>query len=353
MQKAVLVLFLLATPFMTLQARAADVPKKDVDAAKKDIQKAGKDEVDKIKKAAEESRKAAEAERTKIPNDQNKYLGDRIVFKQKTDGFKRTSVPSPDGKTFTQEETPICIPGGTYLRGIGTNAKGDELLFVADCDWYSFLNVFTGLCGSKSYFCDCSNPDRFAACERDKGRFAEGEKVDALITPGTRIRVETNGLDKAPPNRYGLTYGGLVVPFKFQLTGKKEVKPSASAAPYMGYRFGFESRGIELDAVGFAGLGVVEGKKKETTQTTDGQGQTTTKSDTDTSQLASFSYGFGLIGVIKGGFQFGAVLGFDHAGNGQGFKYNDKPWLALEIGYSWTGASGGSSASNASNTPGS
>jgi hypothetical protein len=56
--------------------------------------------------------------------------------------------------------------------------------------------------------------------------------------------------------------------------------------------------------------------------------------DNSTQQLAGFSYGVGLLGVVKGGFQLGAVVGFDSVGN-KDFQYNNDPWIAVELGYSF------------------
>ncbi len=39
---------------------------------------------------------------------------------------------------------------------------------------------------------------------------------------------------------------------------------------------------------------------------------------------------------VKGGFQAGMVCGFDSVGSGQGFRDNNKPWLALQLGYSFS-----------------
>lgn len=349
----------LAVSLMAPAAHAAGKAAKKQPAAQpaKDAA-AGGDQGAAAKDPDAEAKKKAAA----MPNDQNKYLGDRIIFKDERYGFARSAVVDSAGHAVVDatthavkyKEDPVCIPGGTYLRGIGTDGNG-ELLFVADCDWKSYLHLGdlgSGICQVNSYFCDCQSKPDYERCLAGTKTRDDRDKYTgpALVKSGTAIRLDTTGLDKAPPNRYGLTYGGLVVPFKFQLTGKKEVKPGATAAPYLGYRFGLESRGIELDAVGFAGIANVEGSKDKTTQSTDQQGNTNTTTKSDSTQLAAFSYGFGLIGVIKGGFQFGAVLGFDHVGNGQGYKYNDKPWLALEIGYSWTGSSGGSTA--AANQPG-
>jgi hypothetical protein len=120
--------------------------------------------------------------------------------------------------------------------------------------------------------------------------------------------------------RAGWDYGALAIPFKVQLSGKQSFSGSASLGGYLGYRFPFA--GVVLRPVVFAGVSNIS-----TSATTGG----TTTSQT----VAGLSYGFGLLTTIKGSLQAGLVLGFDHVDSAQPYAYNDKPWLSLEIGYSF------------------
>jgi hypothetical protein len=255
-----------------------------------------------------------------FPTDKTNFLGDRIVFKEDTIGYLQQF--DANGKPL-DTETPICIPAETYLRGIGQTTKGAPL-FVTDC---TFRDQFFA-------WPPCTKRN-IPQCDLISGKKNTGDHDTKTepnpIKPGSPIRLDPKQLaqNATPPNRYGFTYGGLVVPFKFELTGKKEFKGSASAAPYMGYRLGFESSGIELAPVVFAGVSNVSATKTTTTAAT---ATTAASSSTSTSDLAAFSYGAGVIGILKQTFQFGVVVGFDHAGSGQGFQYNDKPWLAVELG---------------------
>jgi hypothetical protein len=261
---------------------------------------------------ADQSRKDAEAAARKIPNDATNYLGDRIVFKT----IVNAEASVDGGKTWKD----VCIPAGNYLQGINPDGSGSPE-FTPDCNWCQFFEGFPHFCNDK----------RIEQCASTKTHTDKDCTLDddQCIPEGAIVKISADKFTSTPPQRYGWTFGGLVVPFKLQLAGKHEFKGSASAAPYIGYRLGFGS-GIEIAPVGFAGVGNVEGKKTTTTQTATG----TVTSD-DTSQLAALSYGVGVIGVLKNSFQFGFMLGFDHVGSGQGYKYNDKPWLALELGYAW------------------
>jgi hypothetical protein len=122
--------------------------------------------------------------------------------------------------------------------------------------------------------------------------------------------------------RGGFDYGALAIPFKVQMTGKRSFSGSSSIGAYLGYRIPWVDSGVEFRPIIFAGAANIS-----TSATTAG----TTSSQT----VAGLSYGLGLISTIKGSFQVGLVLGFDHVDSAQPYVYNDKPWLSVEIGYSF------------------
>ncbi len=105
-----------------------------------------------------------------------------------------------------------------------------------------------------------------------------------------------------------------------------------------------------LTAAFFAGVSNVSTAKTTSTTTTpssttsrattSGSTKSSTTMSSSTQQNAGFGYGVGLLVEVKGGFQAGAVLGFDSIGSGQGFQYNNKPWIALQLGYSFSQSSG-------------
>ncbi len=298
---------LLLSAERSLGAHAAEDPntkagKQVIDDAKKATEEAKK-AAEEAKKAADEYNKAREAA-NKYPSDVANYLGDTIRLNRDT---KAVMVDPMNDKT-----ADVCIPAGTYLKGgREVDALTKEWAFVPACNY----------------------PETFALWGCDAGVKTCDDKP---IKGGTLLKIRVQDFDNVPPNRYGVTFGGLIIPFKFQLTGKQDFKATASAAPYMGYRLGYEGFGVELAPVVFAGIGVVSATKtKEKTSETNEGGESTTKTEKETTELASFSYGVGLIGTLKRSFHFGAMLGFDHTGSGKGYKYNDKPWFALELGASF------------------
>jgi hypothetical protein len=113
------------------------------------------------------------------------------------------------------------------------------------------------------------------------------------------------------------------VPFKFHVTGGKDFTGSATVGPYLGYRADPEGTlGFGVAFVGFLGAANIAVPEK-------------VNNSASTQNLAGFSWGFGIIGTVKGNFQLGGVIGFDRVSANAGYEYNGKPWVALELGYSF------------------
>ena len=154
-----------------------------------------------------------------------------------------------------------------------------------------------------------------------------GATPTPVFDRGSAIQIDLTKIQQYEPNRFGFAYGALVVPFKYQLMGSHQFTGSASAGPYLGYKIDFESLGWALTPAAFAGASNIAVTNKNTSESN------------STSQVAGFSWGGGLLIEIKGGFQGGVVLGWDDVGglsSNQYFQYNDKPWLALQLGYSFS-----------------
>jgi hypothetical protein len=217
-------------------------------------------------------------------NDEVNYLGDKLSFTVNVRGKVDTKG---DGNT-----TDVCIPASTSLRGLSkldTAANGTGLQV-------RLANVF----GTVK---DCDD--------------------DRKTVPGnTVINLSADEVKRSKPTRYGLTYGGLVVPFKYHLTGEKEFRPGGTVAPYLGYRFDRNYLGFSFKLVGFlGGAGVtvdqeVDGEKKSQT-------------------LAGISYGLGLIGTVKEEFQMGIVVGADRVSKSANYAQNGKTWIALSLGFAF------------------
>lgn len=214
-------------------------------------------------------------------NDEKNYIGDRLSFPFNVSG----KYLNEDGT----EGGDVCIPAKTTLRGMG---KEDGKGLVVQ-----LANVF-----GKPVDC------------KDEKTTVDGKRP---------ILISKTVMDRMTPSRYGLTYGALVVPFKYQLNGDKEFKGGSSVAPYLGYRFDPNYLGVGVKLIGFLGGGTISVE-----QTVDGTRKT--------QNLAGVSYGIGLIGQVKNDFQLGVVLGYDRVSKSAGYPDNGKPWLAISIGMSFS-----------------
>ncbi len=254
------------------------------------------------------------------------YLGDRVVFVRNV--LPSSGVRVEDGVNTYKD---VCIPAGFALRGAGRTA--DSILFTA-------IHAGSSCNPDKERIKVCRQESK-QECERkcnQKSNQKSKQKCEQEceqecekdIKEGATITVPLSVLADNVPDRYGLSYGALVVPFKFQLTHDHQFSGSATVGPYVGYRIDKTSLyGWALTVVGFAGASNISITETKTSST----GETSNS----TKQLAGFSYGLGLLGDVKSSFQLGVVLGFDSVGGGhKTFKYNYMPWLAFELGYSFS-----------------
>jgi hypothetical protein len=213
-------------------------------------------------------------------NDQGNYEGDRVTFPL---SIKASLLDYSGAST-----SAICLPSGTELWGVTSYT----------------LNNIAGV--------------EFRTGNRD---IKSCDSIPKDIPAKSVVFVATTEITRVPANRFGLTYGVLAVPFKFHLSGAKELTGSASLGSYLGYRFDREgSLGIGVATVAFVGAADIA-----VPSTIGGA----------TQNVAGFSYGLGVIGTVKGNFQLGGVLGFDRVSSNAGYQYNGKPWIAFELGYSF------------------
>ncbi len=218
-------------------------------------------------------------------NDDFNFQGDKLSFPVNITGKVKGS------------DKDVCIPAATPLRGMGLkppNADKDNYEGV----WVRLGNVF----GAPK---DCTDPD---------GK--------ALVPDNTAILIAKADFEATRPGRYGLTYGGLVVPFKYHVNGSKEFRGGSTVAPYLGYRFDSNSGGYGAKLVGFIGASTVA-----VAQNVDGEERT--------QSLAGFSYGVAVIGQIKGDFQMGLAAGVDRVSKSANYVDNGKWWVAVSLGFNF------------------
>lgn len=204
------------------------------------------------------------------------------------DGYKITAPVNVIATRSDDSGKKVCIPAKTSL----------VILRTSDSE----------------YKVSSNSEAEIAACKIPEG-------TEAAILPGVSYTLSKVEVEKSAFAMRGVTYGALVIPFKYQLKGDKQFEGGASLGGYLGYRFEtLHNIGITATPIAFMGASNISVK-----------GAT----DADSRSLMGFSYGLGLVGTVQRSFQAGVVLGWDRVGRNEGYKYNGKPWLALQFGYAF------------------
>jgi hypothetical protein len=142
------------------------------------------------------------------------------------------------------------------------------------------------------------------------------------VREGVAYKVPRAVVDTADFRRTGVSFGGLIVPFKFRL-GDREIVSSTTVAPYVGYRMGIgASLGLTFTPVLSAGLALVPVANPETGKS-------------DTRSAFSMATGF-VVGSSKNeAFQAGVLIGRDFLGRTDRAldPATKKPWLSFYLGY--------------------
>lgn len=259
-----------------------------------------------------------------ITSDKANYVGDRISFSRDMIVEVEAADQSVQGKA--------CLPRKWLLRGgnaytansannNGTPETGTRLTLLKPpgTPLFSLGGDSRGRAPKSDESPGCTNdvPDTF-------------DKAKAVaVAKGTVIRVTSQQLQDNPPDRLGLAFGVLTVPFKYHLTGAKDFTGSASVGPYFGYRTDNEGYGYGITFITFLAASNISVPEQVTTTT----GSNTQSNAPATHNLFGVSYGVGAIATIKGSFQAGLVIGADRVSTSENYQYNGKAWLAVEIGY--------------------
>jgi hypothetical protein len=230
-------------------------------------------------------------------SDKEDYLNDRVKFSyaRSVTRIKMTDV----GRALDD----VCMPAFTTLRGIGTQQRAGDTTVSP-----TFEVTEVGKSG-------CADAD-------DKKKPAKGD--EKKLAKGDVVMLSVADLQSLPPDRFGLTYGTLLVPYKYHLKGSKSFTGAASLGGYVGYR---------QERSGLLGLGVqyvvfIGAASVPVSNVVDG------KPVTD--NHAGVSYGVGLIGTVKDGFNMGLVLGADRVSKSAGYVDNGKMWIAVQLGYAFS-----------------
>lgn len=214
-----------------------------------------------------------------LPKDNVDLIGDNLHFE----------VDAP----LSSDAGAVCLRRGDKVKVIGL--KGKDALFL-----------------------------RFNA-DREPGQGRCPIENGAVITdrPEERMRYElsVSNLETLGAHRSGWTYGMLMVPFKYVISSDRGMRGASTVGGYMGWRQ-TPVLGMEYSYIGFVGATVISVHKTE-------------NGETKQTDNAGLSAGFGVITKVKGAFQVGGVIGWDMVSRDAGYAANYKPWVSLQIGYSF------------------
>lgn len=127
--------------------------------------------------------------------------------------------------------------------------------------------------------------------------------------------------------RQGLTWGGLVIPYKYYFTDHS-MKSNSSVVAYLGYEGWFP--GMTLAAVVALGPGTAP----TPSTTSQGAGGSSTNSTAASVTAVTYTAAVGLVASFGDSqtFKAGVMFGRDYQGNAAAFPYENKTWMALSIG---------------------
>lgn len=218
-------------------------------------------------------------------DDNDRFDGDKLTLRTRLTGFRDADA--------TAGTSVFCAPAESELKVVREEA-GDLLV--------RFTRV--GKNGDAGADLQC------AADKLVKAQFIAYRIAKAAFTAGADFK------------RTGVSFGALIVPFKFR-TGDREIVSSSTVAPYLGWRTGWGStRGVSFTPIFSAGLGLVP-----VTDTASGR--------TETKSALSFATGLVMGSTKNEAFQAGLLVGRDFLGRRDRTldPGSDKPWISFYVGY--------------------
>ncbi len=156
---------------------------------------------------------------------------------------------------------------------------------------------------------------------RHKASLEDCRKEDR-VKLGTGYSIARTELEKFDHLRTGVSFGGLVIPFKYRLGEEKELVSSPAIAPFVGFRTRWLAAwGITFTPVAAAGLSLVP------VPTADGK-------DTENKAAYTVALGFRISSNKNSNFTAGILYGRDFLGSRDTdlFPKLKKPWMSIYLG---------------------
>jgi hypothetical protein len=224
-------------------------------------------------------------------SDEDKFTGDHLRFRTNVNGFTAVS-----GDTTT----PACAPTGSR---VAVNRETADDLFVR----------FLEITDEKDALLNDTDRAGLAACPKT-----------SRVNGFTQYRIAKSALEQHAFRRSGVTFGGLLVPFKYRLGNAKELVSSSAMAPFVGFRTAwFQNWGLSFTPVLAAGLSLVP--------VTDAGSSTTS-----TRAAYTLALGARLTSSKNEAFSAGLLFGRDFLSKSdRALDPNvSKPWLSFYVGFS-------------------
>ena len=232
----------------------------------------------------------AAAQQSTTPSDENSLKGDHVRL---TTNFSSISAPG-DTKQY-------CAPAGSRMA-------------ISDDDGTSLYVRFLVVSDESDKLLDPSDTDALASCPKG----ADGRRVNTF----TAYKIAKSNFEHLDYKRSGISFGALVVPFKFRLGSSKELISSSTVAPFIGFRTAWLTFGLTFTPVVAAGLSVVPVANA-------------TSGTIESKSAYTFAAGFRLTSTKNDKFNAGLLLGHDflNKSDRQLDPAVAKPWLSFYLGY--------------------
>lgn len=267
--------------------------------------------------------------------------GEKIVFKNRLYGLKRTAPNTTSNIYYAPQNAAARIididsTNGTLKLSFSKNAyshfkssSNRFLPFTLPSSEGQYSNYNRVWCIDTSIGCTPPTP-----------QIIDGDQKYDVIDPANSYSVPLTTLASYEYSKRGFSTGALFVPFKFH-TNDRSLTTGGSLAGYLGYHsenvagsiLPFISAGLSwVDESSLSSISATSATTTTPTSTT----TTTTQTTSPTGAKVGWTVAWGILAhpSDSSNFNIGLVFGRDYVNDK--YKYQGKPWMALEIGYAFS-----------------
>jgi hypothetical protein len=228
-----------------------------------------------------------------LPGDNGAFRDDHLRFPVTISGLVSMAADAPAGVTY-------CAPKGSRVTVTAEDDKDIYVRFLSVTDETDFLKA-------------TSDEQSLQGCPKPR-------RVNGF----TIYRMAKERLKLIDYKRSGVSFGGLVVPFKYRLGSAKQLVSSSTIAPFIGFRTAMlQDFGLTFTPLVAAGLSLVP--------VADADGKSTSSRSAYT-----FAVGLRLTSSKNESFSAGLLFGRDflNKADREADPSVKKPWLSFYVGAS-------------------